>query len=73
MGLAKTLSFCNKQYFINAFYFAAGICFELLCRRCLHVAGSPYQFTVGKVPSGGTHKVEFGGPGVETGEVGAKS
>jgi len=37
------------------------------------VAGSPYQYTVGKVPSGGTHKVEFGGPGVEKGEVGAKS
>lgn len=37
------------------------------------IAGSPYQYTVGKVPSGGTHKVEFGGPGVEKGEVGAKS
>lgn len=39
----------------------------------MNVTGSPYQFTVGKVPSGGTHKVEFGGPGVEKGEVGAKS
>lgn len=49
---------------------------SLPCRlrgRCLRVAGSPYQYTVGKVPSGGTHKVEFGGPGVEKGEVGAKS
>ena len=35
--------------------------------------GSPYQYTVGKVPSGGTHKVEFGGPGAEKGEVEAKS
>lgn len=25
------------------------------------------------MPAGGTHKVEFGGPGVEKGEVGAKS
>lgn len=39
----------------------------------IHFAGSPYQYTVGKVPSGGTHKVEFGGPGVERGEVGAKN
>jgi len=40
---------------------------------CFRVTGSPYQYTVGKVPAGGTHKVEFGGPGVEKGEVGAKS
>lgn len=39
----------------------------------LHFAGSPYQYTVGKVPSGGTHKVEFGGPGVEQGEVDSKN
>ena len=39
----------------------------------LLTAGSPFQFSVGKSPSGGTHKVEFGGPGVEFGEVGSKS
>jgi len=39
----------------------------------IHFAGSPYQYTVGKVPAGGTHKIEFGGPGVERAEVGAKN
>jgi filamin len=39
----------------------------------IHFAGSPFQYTVGKVPTGGPHKVEFGGPGVEKGEVDAKN
>jgi len=53
-------------FFLREFFSSPCICW-------LSVAGSPYQYTVGKVPSGGTHKVEFGGPGVEKGEVGAKS
>jgi filamin len=36
----------------------------------LHISGSPFQYTVGPSPSGGTHKVEIGGPGLERGEVG---
>jgi filamin len=44
-----------------------------LKNKGIHFAGSPYQYTVGKVPSGGTHKVEFGGPGVEKGEVESKN
>lgn len=39
----------------------------------LHFAGSPFQFTVGKPPHGGTHRIEFGGPGVEEGEVESKN
>lgn len=39
----------------------------------IHFAGSPFQYTVGKVPVGGSHKVEFGGPGVEQGEVDSKN
>ena len=37
------------------------------------ITGSPFQFTVGKAPTGGTHRIEFGGPGVEQGEVDSKS
>jgi filamin len=44
-----------------------------LKNKGIHFAGSPYQYTVGKVPSGGTHKVEFGGPGAEKGEVDTKN
>jgi len=36
-------------------------------------AGSPLQYTVGKTPIGGTHKVEFGGAGAERGAIGIKS
>jgi filamin len=39
----------------------------------IHFAGSPFQYTVGSIPSGGSHKVEFGGPGVEQGEVQSKN
>jgi len=35
--------------------------------------GSPFQYSVGQLSSGGTHKVQVGGPGVERGEVGASS
>ena len=40
---------------------------------CLTRAGSPLQYTVGKTPIGGTHKVEFGGAGAERGAIGIKS
>ena len=43
-----------------------------MAHNCL-CTGSPYQYSVGKIPAGGSHKVEFGGPGVEQGEVEAKS
>eukprot|EP00914_Ancora_sagittata_P029586 GHVO01058605.1.p1 GENE.GHVO01058605.1~~GHVO01058605.1.p1 ORF type:complete len:718 (-),score=101.87 GHVO01058605.1:417-2570(-) len=39
----------------------------------LHISGSPFQYTVGPSPCGGTHKVEIGGPGLERGEVGIKN
>lgn len=39
----------------------------------IHLQGSPFQYTVGKSPAGGTHKVEFGGVGVDRAEVGAKN
>lgn len=40
---------------------------------CLIDVGSPLQYTVGKNPVGGTHKVEFGGAGAERGAIGVKS
>lgn len=39
----------------------------------IHITGSPFQYTVGKSPAGGTHKVDFGGVGVDKGEVGIKN
>ncbi|XP_028848556.1 filamin-A [Denticeps clupeoides] len=35
-----------------------------------HVPGSPFQFTVGPLGEGGSHKVRAGGPGLERAEAG---
>ena len=35
--------------------------------------GSPFSYSVGQLSSGGYHKVQVGGPGVEKGEVGKES
>jgi filamin len=44
-----------------------------LKHKGLHISGSPFQYTVGQTPNAGPHKVEIGGPGLETGEVGIKN
>ncbi|XP_050390221.1 filamin-A [Patella vulgata] len=36
----------------------------------VHVAGSPFPYSVGHLSQGGAHKVQAGGPGLERGEVG---
>ncbi|XP_074499248.1 filamin-A isoform X4 [Sebastes fasciatus] len=36
----------------------------------VHVPGSPFQFTVGPLGEGGSHKVRAGGPGLERAEAG---
>uniref|UniRef100_A0A8C2XIC5 Uncharacterized protein n=1 Tax=Cyclopterus lumpus TaxID=8103 RepID=A0A8C2XIC5_CYCLU len=38
-----------------------------------HVPGSPFQFTVGPMGEGGSHKVRAGGPGLERGVAAAPS
>jgi len=40
-----------------------------LKHRGLHIAGSPFQYTVGEPPNAGAYKVEIGGPGLERAEV----
>lgn len=40
--------------------------------RVFFRTGSPFQYTVGKPATGGTHRVEFGGPGIEGGSLGSK-
>lgn len=41
--------------------------------RGQHVPGSPFQFTVGPMGEGGSHKVRAGGPGLERGVAAAPS
>lgn len=36
----------------------------------VHIPGSPFQFTVGPLRDGGSHRVHAGGPGLERGEQG---
>jgi len=40
-----------------------------LKHRGLHIAGSPFQYTVGDPPNSGAYKVEIGGPGLERAEI----
>ncbi|GFR73948.1 filamin-C [Elysia marginata] len=35
----------------------------------MHIPGSPFEFTVGPIAGGGSHKVHAAGPGLERGEV----
>lgn len=44
-----------------------------LKHKGLHVAGSPFQYTVGRVPNGGQYKVQCGGAGLAKGETYSKS
>jgi filamin len=44
-----------------------------LKQKGIHIAGSPLQYTVGKSPTGGAYKVEFGGPGAERGGFGVSN
>ncbi|KAK7113041.1 filamin-A-like isoform X2 [Littorina saxatilis] len=37
----------------------------------MHISGSPFQYSVGQLNMGGSHKVQVGGPGLEKGEVGS--
>lgn len=43
-----------------------------LKQKGIHISGSPFHFTVGKPSAGGTHRMEFGGPGIEGGSLGSK-
>lgn len=45
------------------------ICINILNITLFLFAGSPFQYSVGQLSSGGYHKVQVGGPGVEKGEV----
>ena len=36
----------------------------------VHIPGSPFQFTVGPLRDGGSHRVHAGGPGLSRGEQG---
>ena len=61
-----------KSYYYYYYYYYSLV--EVVLRLCLLFGvGSPLQYTVGKTPVGGTHKVEFGGAGAERGAIGIKS
>lgn len=53
--------------------FEAGINVISLKQKGIHMLGSPFQYTVGGKPSGGSHKVEFFGQGMQWGTSGSKN
>ena len=42
-------------------------------KELLVCLGSPFQYTVGQLQTGGSYKVQVGGPGLERGEVNMES
>ena len=42
-------------------------------KELLFCLGSPFQYTVGQLQTGGSYKVQVGGPGLERGEVNMES
>lgn len=69
-----TLSLHVKSVSIDAHLFFHVCVFQevFVCVCVFSRTGSPFQYTVGKPATGGTHRVEFGGPGIEGGSLGTK-
>lgn len=59
----------NSLYDIKFVPTENGVHTVSLKHKGLHLSGSPFQYTVGTVPSSGPYKVEIGGTGLERGEV----
>ncbi|XP_059167482.1 filamin-A-like, partial [Physella acuta] len=58
------------QYLIKMTPKCNGLHILSIKHKCMHISGSPFQYSVGQLSHGGPHKVQVGGPGVEKGEVG---
>jgi filamin len=75
-GKTEMCDIADKEHSLYEIKFVPkeeGVHIVSLKHNGLHISGSPFQYTVGPTPSGGTHKVEIGGPGLERGEVGTNS
>ncbi|KAK7490038.1 hypothetical protein BaRGS_00018738, partial [Batillaria attramentaria] len=67
--LCDVVSLDDNHYSIKFVPKEMGIHTVSVKHRDMHIPGSPFEFTVGPIAGGGSHKVHAAGPGLERGEV----
>lgn len=68
--LCEVMDEDDFHYKVNFTPKIKGIHILSIKHKGMHISGSPFQYTVGQLKVGGSHKVQVGGPGLERGEVG---
>ncbi|XP_025106447.1 filamin-A-like isoform X3 [Pomacea canaliculata] len=67
--LCDVVSLDDNHYSIKFVPKEMGIHTVSVKHKDMHIPGSPFEFTVGPITGGGSHKVHAAGPGLERGEV----
>lgn len=67
--LCDVVSLDDSHYSIKFVPQEMGVHTVSVKHKDMHIPGSPFEFTVGPIAGGGSHKVHAAGPGLERGEV----
>ncbi|XP_052093726.1 filamin-A-like isoform X18 [Mytilus californianus] len=67
--LCDIVSLDDNHYSIKFVPKEMGVHTVSVKHKDMHIPGSPFEFTVGPIAGGGSHKVHAAGPGLERGEV----
>lgn len=67
--LCDIVSLDDNHYSIKFVPKEMGVHTVSVKHKDMHIPGSPFEFTVGPIAGGGSHKVHAAGPGLERGEI----
>ncbi|XP_069142475.1 filamin-A-like isoform X2 [Argopecten irradians] len=67
--LCDIISLDDSHYSIKFVPKEMGVHTVCVKHKDMHIPGSPFEFTVGPIAGGGSHKVHAAGPGLEKGEI----
>ncbi|XP_078339973.1 filamin-A-like isoform X11 [Crassostrea virginica] len=67
--LCDIISLDDNHYSIKFVPKEMGVHTVSVKHKDMHIPGSPFEFTVGPITGGGSHKVHAAGPGLEKGEI----
>ncbi|XP_061187564.1 filamin-A-like isoform X11 [Saccostrea echinata] len=67
--LCDIVSLDDNHYSIKFVPKEMGVHTVSVKHKDMHIPGSPFEFTVGPITGGGSHKVHAAGPGLEKGEI----
>ncbi|XP_056000448.1 filamin-A-like isoform X18 [Ostrea edulis] len=67
--LCDIVSLDDNQYSIKFVPKEMGVHTVSVKHKDMHIPGSPFEFTVGPITGGGSHKVHAAGPGLDKGEI----